>query len=84
MPELTPEQKQLNYEHLQSTLVDYHNRGHKTFKCKNIAHYCDLSASAIGRFYINHFVDIGMIGIFALPARGIVYRFNKEYFNEVV
>jgi len=81
MPEITPEQKQQNYSILQSLLINSYKRGCSTFKCKALASRCNLSASAIGRFYINKFVRDGMIEVLARPKRGITYKFRPEYFK---
>lgn len=81
MPEITPEHKQHNYNILKSLLINSYKRGCSTFKCKALAVHCDLSASAIGRFYINKFVTDGMVEILARPKRGITYKFRPEYFK---
>ena len=82
MPEIQPEQRNQNMYQLKQILVDYRNKGHSTFKCRQIAQISGMSASAIGKFYIRQFIEMGMIQVYGKTAKGYRYVFNSEWFGD--
>ncbi len=81
IPEIKPKQRKKNTHLLKQILIAYHGRGHSTFKCRQIAQLSGMSSSAIGKFYINQFIQMGMIHIYGKTAKGYRYMFNSEWFD---